>query len=115
MLARERTDMLTTDVAFNLADVVVVVVSDITLQDQLFLQAAFEQLRAHPKRFRDVIVVHNFREAADIDTLSDLWQQQVARSYPGELVSEPMAFGPDRSPSDVGVWWRHRCLPGSLI
>ena len=32
MKARHRTDMLATEIAFNLADVVIVVLSDVTLQ-----------------------------------------------------------------------------------
>ena len=47
-------------------------------QDQVFLNAVYEQLRAQPKRFRDLIVVHNLREAEDEETRRGLWQAQVA-------------------------------------
>jgi len=93
LLDRRATELLIQDLVFDLADYFLVVVQDLTWPDQEFIQGLVSKLNDSQKHFKQVIVIHNFRDTEEIQDAMDQWKLQVVNSYPlGEQILRPVTL-----------------------
>ena len=58
------------------------VVNDFTSLDQRYLDKLSRSIQNSPsKRFREVIVIHNFKEVENQEILEHIWNEQVCQMY----------------------------------
>lgn len=70
----QATELLLQDLVFDLADYFLVVVQDLTWPDQEFIQSLVLKLNASQKHFKQVIVIHNFRDTEGVQDALDHWK-----------------------------------------
>ncbi|GAB5356832.1 hypothetical protein AAMO2058_000322300 [Amorphochlora amoebiformis] len=73
---KEATEHFILDVIFEVADYFVCVVNDFTSLDQRYLDKLARSLQSSDKNFREIIVVHNFKDVTSLDVLEHLWDTQ---------------------------------------
>jgi len=82
IIEREATEHFVLELVFDIADYFVFVVNDFTSLDQRFLDKLSRALQSSPsKPFREVIVVHNFKEVESQEILDHIWNVQVRDIY----------------------------------
>jgi len=102
LLDRRATELFVGDLVFDLADYFLVVVQDLTWPDQEFIQGLVLKLNASQKHFKQVIVIHNFRDTEEIEDALDHWKLQVVKSYPlGEQIVRPVTLPDKRTVSAI--------------
>jgi len=98
LLDRRATELFIQDLVFDIADYFVVVIQDLTWPDQEYIQALVIKLGNSQKHFKQVIVVHNFRDVDNIEEALDNWKLQVIHSYPlGEQITRPVSLPDNKS------------------
>ncbi|CAG9310777.1 unnamed protein product [Blepharisma stoltei] len=81
---KEQAESFILDTVFELSDYFICVVNDFTFLDQRFLDKITISLQNTPKnRFKEVIVIHNFKDVTEQEEIDDLWKWQVTQLYPG--------------------------------
>eukprot|EP01133_Synstelium_polycarpum_P007719 gene7719-9041_t len=90
MLAQKKSsEMLTQEVSFALADIVIIVVSELTWPDQQYITvlknnlANYNDSKGNKKTHQRLIVVHNFSSARDESTLITMWRKYVVNTQQG--------------------------------
>lgn len=82
IIEKEATEMFILDLVFEISDYFLFVVNDFTSLDQRYLDKLTRSLQNSPsKGFREVIVIHNFKEVENQDILSHIWETQVKQIY----------------------------------
>lgn len=82
IIEREATEHFILELVFDVADYFLFVVNDFTSLDQRYLDKLSRSLQSSPnKTFREVIVIHNFKEVESTEILEHLWQTQVQQIY----------------------------------
>ena len=82
IIEKEATEMFIQDLVFEISDYFLFVVNDFTSQDQRYQDKLTRSLQNSPsKAFREVIVIHNFKEVENQDILSHIWETQVKQIY----------------------------------
>ncbi|AVK77406.1 RecA-like NTPases incomplete domain containing protein [Pandoravirus macleodensis] len=76
---RRMTEMFTQELVLAMADHVVVVVNELTSNDQEYIDALARKM-SQSKR-TDLFVLHNFANAADLAEVDTLWQRRVEQPY----------------------------------
>jgi hypothetical protein len=91
-------DRFIEELALSLATAVVVVMNDITLADQLYLESVRSAMHSFKKeytsspardhkieeKFPDLIVIHNFSSTANLEECKQTFDDQVVRNYEGK-------------------------------
>jgi HSP20 family molecular chaperone IbpA len=80
---KEATEHFILDIIFEISDYFICVVNDFTSLDQRYLDKLARTLQASTKSFREVIVVHNFKDVTSASVLEHLWDTQVTQIYNG--------------------------------
>lgn len=76
---QEVTELLLNDIVLSLSDYFIYVVGNWTSIEQRFLQKIANHLAMTPNRvFREIIIIHNLKEINDNETLSTVWNRQIA-------------------------------------
>ena len=79
---KEATEMFQLDLVFDISDYFLFVVNDFTSLDQRYLDKQNRTLQNSPnKAFREVIVIHNFKEIESQEILDHIWETQVRQIY----------------------------------
>ena len=82
IIEKEATEMFILDLVFEISDYFIFVVNDFTSLDQRYLDKLTRSLHNSPnKNFREVIVIHNFKEVESEEILSHIWNNQVMEIY----------------------------------
>jgi len=83
IIEKEATEHFILELVFEVADYFLFVVNDFTSLDQRYLDKLSRSLQTSPtKGFKEVIVIHNFKEVESQDILQHIWQNQVMAIYP---------------------------------
>ncbi len=78
---KEATEHFILDIIFEISDYFICVVNDFTSLDQRYLDKLARTLQGSRKAFREVIVVHNFKDVTSVHVLEHLWDTQVTQIY----------------------------------
>jgi 50S ribosome-binding GTPase len=82
IIEREATEHFILELVFDVSDYFLFVVNDFTSLDQRYLDKLTRSLQTSAnKSFREVIVVHNFKEVESQDILDHIWETQVKQIY----------------------------------
>ena len=82
IIEREATEYFILELVFDVADYFLFVVNDFTSLDQRYLDRLSRSLQTSPvKSFREVIVIHNFKEVESQAILDHIWDTQVKSIY----------------------------------
>ncbi len=82
IIEKEATEMFILDLVFDISDYFIFVVNDFTSLDQRYLDKLTRSLHNSPyKSFREVIVIHNFKEVESKEILDHIWETQVKEIY----------------------------------
>lgn len=83
IIEREATEHFILELVFDIADYFLFVVNDFTSLDQRYLDKLSRSLQTTAsKGFREVIVIHNFKEVESEEILEHIWKTQVKDIYP---------------------------------
>lgn len=75
IIEKEATEMFILDLVFDISDYFIFVVNDFTSLDQRYLDKLTRSLHNSPqKSFREVIVIHNFKEVESKEILYHIWK-----------------------------------------
>jgi len=76
--AKKATENFLQELIFRLADIIIVVVNDLTVLDQEYLQTmAIKMQTSGGVRVKQMFLVHNFRDCTDLKDAQIRWKQQV--------------------------------------
>lgn len=82
IIEREATEHFILELVFDISDYFLFVVNDFTSLDQRYLDKLSRSLQTTAnKSFREVIVIHNFKEVEGQDILDHIWETQVKQIY----------------------------------
>lgn len=82
IIEREATEHFILELVFDISDYFLFVVNDFTSLDQRYLDKLSRSLQTTAnKGFREVIVIHNFKEVEGQDILDYIWENQVKQIY----------------------------------
>lgn len=82
IIEREATEHFILELVFDVADYFLFVVNDFTSLDQRYLDKLSRSLQTSAtKSFREVIVIHNFKEVESESILEHIWETQVRSIY----------------------------------
>eukprot|EP01133_Synstelium_polycarpum_P007856 gene7856-9221_t len=91
MLAQKKaTELFTQEVSFALADIVIIVVSEMTWPDQEYIKVLQDKLanytdpQGRPKIHQQLIIVHNYASATSDSDLKAMWRKYVLNTQSGE-------------------------------
>lgn len=120
IIEKEATEMFILDLVFDISDYFIFVVNDFTSLDQRYLDKLTRSLHNSPnKSFREVIVIHNFKEVESEEILNYIWEIQVKQIYEKGSVQKTVvaALNPLTSKLEEKpvIWFksdytRHVCL-----
>ena len=120
IIEKEATEMFILDLVFDISDYFIFVVNDFTSLDQRYLDKLTRSLHNSPnKSFREVIVIHNFKEVESEEILNHIWEIQVKQIYENGSVQKTVvaAMNPLTSKLEEKpvIWFksdytRHVCL-----
>lgn len=120
IIEREATEHFILELVFDVADYFLFVVNDFTSLDQRYLDKLSRSLQTSAsKSFREVIVIHNFKEVESQEILDHIWETQIKDIYPEGSVQKSMvaAMNPitGRLEEKMVTWFkspftRHICL-----
>eukprot|EP01103_Thecamoeba_quadrilineata_P005597 TRINITY_DN15371_c0_g1_i1.p1 TRINITY_DN15371_c0_g1~~TRINITY_DN15371_c0_g1_i1.p1 ORF type:complete len:511 (+),score=92.78 TRINITY_DN15371_c0_g1_i1:40-1533(+) len=85
---KEAEEMFMQDIIFEIADLFIYVVNEITWREQIQLHHFTQRLKESNKSFKQVFVVHNFKNSNDNGELWKLWKEQVLHNYQTSNVTE---------------------------
>ncbi len=74
MVQKRTTEMFLQELAFALADTLIVVVKELTWPDQEFLNVLQRKLHESDKAIKELYVIHNFADTTDEEELLCLWR-----------------------------------------
>ena len=90
-IERQATEHFILELVFDIADYFLFVVNDFTSLDQTYLDKLSRSLHTSAKKsFREVIVIHNFKEVESQEILDHIWETQVKDIYPEGHVQTTM-------------------------
>lgn len=78
---RAATETFTQDLVLAMADYIIVVVNELTSNDQQYINALAIKLGASRRNNKNLFVIHNYRNATDFDEVQRLWEQRVELPY----------------------------------
>jgi len=84
LMKKRLTEFFVNDLIFEIADLFVVVVNDLTVPDQEFVWHLQKKLKKcqNQEKQKKVIIVHNFKDIKDEAQALYVWKDQVCKSYP---------------------------------
>lgn len=83
IIEKEATEHFILELVFEVADYFIFVVNDFTSLDQRYLDKLSRSLQTSPSKcFKEVIVIHNFKEVEGEEILDHIWKTQVMAIYP---------------------------------
>jgi len=93
IINKQVTEQFLQELIFFLSDVLIVVVNELTWDDQLYLEALARRLKDYKakydnNRFGQIIVVHNYRDTTDKGQLEHLVQKFVQDCFEGEMETQ---------------------------
>mmetsp|Transcript_62 Transcript_62/g.123 ORF Transcript_62/g.123 Transcript_62/m.123 type:complete len:679 (+) Transcript_62:25-2061(+) len=93
---KKATETFLSDTLFELSDCMIVVVNELTWQDQEFLEALTERNKseAGQRDLRKIIVVHNLQSCTDPTDFHSQIKRNVVRNYQGEAQKVLVHVGP---------------------
>jgi hypothetical protein len=80
---KKATEHFLQSLIYELSSILIVVVDNLTVLDQEFLQTMSYKTSKSGKDAKQIIVVHNFRTCQTEEEARKLWEQQVTDIYPG--------------------------------
>jgi HSP20 family molecular chaperone IbpA len=120
IIEREATEHFILELVFDISDYFLFVVNDFTSLDQRYLDKLTRSLQTSAnKGFREVIVVHNFKEIEGQDILDHVWETQVKQIYSDGSVQQTLVAAKNPMTGNLEekkVTWfkspftRHVCL-----
>lgn len=91
IIEREATEHFLLELVFDISDYFLFVVNDFTSLDQRYLDKLTRSLQNQAnKSFREVIVIHNFKEVEGQDILEHIWETQVKQIYSDGLTQQTL-------------------------
>ncbi len=72
------------DLVYELADVFIYVVNEVTASEQIEIQALTEKLCNNKKSFSNLLVVHNFKNADTADLFNEMKKKYAVKAYSGD-------------------------------
>jgi len=77
---RSATEYFQKDIIFDISDVLIVVVNDLTYHDQSFILSLAKMLPNNGNQ-KQLFIVHNFKDCYDYDEALVLWRKQVLNPF----------------------------------
>ncbi|KYQ89822.1 hypothetical protein DLAC_09796 [Tieghemostelium lacteum] len=85
LVQKKATEMLMQELTISLADVMIVVVNELTFTDQEYLKVIRAKLNGSNKEYKQLFVVHNFNTVTNVDDLKRMWYTYVISTHQGQL------------------------------
>jgi HSP20 family molecular chaperone IbpA/GTPase SAR1 family protein len=73
------------DIIYNMADVLIIVLNDLTYSDQSFIYTISQTLKQQ-KSNKKFFIIHNFKDVCDMNEAIELWREQVLSPFKLEEV-----------------------------
>mmetsp|Transcript_12957 Transcript_12957/g.14348 ORF Transcript_12957/g.14348 Transcript_12957/m.14348 type:complete len:659 (-) Transcript_12957:41-2017(-) len=80
---KKTTELFMQDLIFDMSDVIIVVVNQLTFHDQEYLSVLRDKLKQSEKEFKKIYVVHNFHDVTTEPDLLTMWRKYVLFAYEG--------------------------------
>jgi len=112
IINKQVTEQFLQELIFFLSDVLIVVVNELTWDDQLYLEALARKLKEYKakqdsNRFGHIIVVHNYRDSTDKDQLEHLVSKFVVDCFEGDMENQKI-FVPGSSARQEMTCFRNK-------
>jgi len=85
--------MFMQELAFSFADVMIVVVSELTWPDQEYLKILQQKLQNSSKEYKQLFVVHNFFDISDEKDLIGMWRKYIVSNQTGNINEQKLHDG----------------------
>ena len=100
---KKSTELFLHDMVFELSDVMIVVVNELTWIEQEYIQTLYHRLKNSNKPYRHLYVVHNFMHLREEEDLRKLWLKRVVCCFPGRLIQTPL----EPKSKEFGYMWKN--------
>eukprot|EP01121_Diplochlamys_sp_Union-15-3_P014978 TRINITY_DN4859_c0_g1_i2.p1 TRINITY_DN4859_c0_g1~~TRINITY_DN4859_c0_g1_i2.p1 ORF type:complete len:608 (+),score=119.86 TRINITY_DN4859_c0_g1_i2:18-1841(+) len=106
IINKQATELFLQELIFYIADVVIVVVNELTFDDQLYCEVLARKMKEYSSRVESdrlgtLYVVHNFKDTVTEEQLEDLVNKYIVNCYDGEMFENTLQVEGMQGPQKV--------------